>query len=244
MEVKVLIADDDLMSRDTMVEALTDGSEAAIICAANGDEAWDKLKLDDPPRLILLDWGLPNSKGVEICRSVRNAASAHYIYIVALGERWDDLEMLAALQAGADDYLAKPLNPEALLARVQIGRRVLEKEERLDQIIQGWRTMVDNLPFGVACLGPRGELMRANMLFASLIGVDIKPLLGKSLGKTVFGKREEFAWLLDNIRRKRSFDRTIIEMRPYEGRASHLVMWGRPLDGESEMVYQIIAGSE
>ena len=97
--------------------------------------------------------------------------------------------MLTAFHAGADDYIRKPIDPEELMSRVQTGMRVLEKEEKLSGIIRGWRTMLDSLPFGVACLGHIGQLLRANMIFVELLGYDVEVCSARACDRRCFRTR-------------------------------------------------------
>ncbi len=92
---------------------------------------------------------------------------------------------MVLLEGGADDYLTKPVNPEDLAVRLKAGQRVLQNEEKLTKITQEWKTMLDNLPFGIACLGSDGELRRANRPFFDLMGYrDMKAVLEQEAQET------------------------------------------------------------
>ncbi len=237
--MKLLIADEDTATRNLVVQTFAE-SQLQITCASEGVQTWQLLSAKDPPRIVILDWILLEMNGVDICRKIRERASAFYTYIILLGARAAKDDMLTAFHAGADDYIRKPIDPDELMSRVQTGMRVLEKEEKLSGIIRGWRTMLDSLPFGVACLGHSGQLLRANMIFVELLGHDVENLLGKSLRQTVLPDASQFSDLMTNIRLSRPFDRTDIEMIRQDGAPRHLIVWGRPIPDTKDMVYQII----
>jgi diguanylate cyclase (GGDEF)-like protein len=99
---------------------------------ADGTEAWNLLQEADAPQLILLDWMLPGIDGVELCRRIRTlSAGGTYFYTVMLTAKDKKQDLLTAMAAGADDYLAKPVDPSELKARVLVGRRILELQRSL-----------------------------------------------------------------------------------------------------------------
>ncbi len=89
------------------------------------------LKTPDAPRLALLDWEMPGLDGTEVCRKVRNDPDLPYTYVVLLTGLGGVVERLTGLDAGADDFLAKPVEPDELRARLNIGRRILHLQEQL-----------------------------------------------------------------------------------------------------------------
>lgn len=129
--MKILIADDDPVSRLLLQRQLEkDGYE--VVVAENGRAAAEILLEIDGPRLALVDWMMPELDGPGLCREVR--ASLHtgsYIYIVLLTSRQDSEDVVAGLEAGADDYMTKPCRPAELRARLRAGRRILTLEETL-----------------------------------------------------------------------------------------------------------------
>jgi DNA-binding response OmpR family regulator len=239
--MKLLVAHGEVTARKLVLATLAE-SDIAVVCAADGAKAWDVLNGEDPPRIVVMGSILAKISGLEVCRKIRDRQSADYTYIILLGVRRDQVDMLAAFRAGADDYLMKPIHPDELRARIQVGRRVLEKEAALTTIIRGWRTMLDNLPFGVACLDTCGRLLRTNKIFVELLGHDTKSLLGKSLALTALQDPAQFSFLLDKIRHLKSFDATAMEMLQKDGAPRRVMAWGRPVAGAGDIVYQIITG--
>lgn len=98
----------------------------------DGNEAWELLQKPDAPGLILLDWMLPGMDGIQLCRKIRTLGTdGTYFYTVMLTAKDRKQDLLTAMAAGADDYLAKPVAPQELRARVMVGKRILELQQSL-----------------------------------------------------------------------------------------------------------------
>ena len=128
--MKILIADDDPVSRCFMGRILQK-SGYEVLTAENGAQALEELSREDGPRLALLDWMMPELDGLEVCRQVRNRRGQPYIHITLLTSKMSNNDVVAGLEAGSDDYLTKPCNPEELKARLRTGQRVLHLEDTL-----------------------------------------------------------------------------------------------------------------
>ncbi len=103
-----------------------------FVAVANGNEAWELLQKPDAPGLILLDWMLPGMDGIELCHRIRSlGADGTYFYVVMLTAKQRKRDLLSAMAAGADDYLAKPVDPSELRARVLVGKRILKLQQSL-----------------------------------------------------------------------------------------------------------------
>lgn len=103
-----------------------------FVAVANGNEAWELLQKPDAPGLILLDWMLPGWDGIELCHRIRTlGADGTFFYIVMLTAKQRKRDLLSAMSAGADDYLAKPVDPSELKARVLVGKRILKLQQSL-----------------------------------------------------------------------------------------------------------------
>ncbi len=127
--MKILIAEDDKVSL-RILEKHISGWGYDIIVAGNGEEALRKLR-EGAVRLAILDWMMPGINGLEICRFIRQDGGPKYIYIIMLTSRDSRQDIVEGLEAGADDYMAKPVNFLELRARIQTGRRVVELEDKL-----------------------------------------------------------------------------------------------------------------
>jgi diguanylate cyclase (GGDEF)-like protein len=127
---KILIADDDPTIRSLLQSALIRMGYKLEI-SSNGDDAWTILQQRDAPEMAILDWVMPGMTGVEICRRLRGRKDAPYIYVVLLSGMDTLTDLVAGLEAGADDYMTKPFKPAELKARLRSGRRILDLQREL-----------------------------------------------------------------------------------------------------------------
>jgi two-component system, cell cycle response regulator len=136
--VRILVADDDPVSR-RLLERTLQKAGYEVVTAENGAQAFTELSREDGPRLALLDWEMPELDGLEVCRRVRSRPDQPYIYITLLTSKLSNSDIVAGLEAGSDDYLTKPCNPEELKARLRTGRRILQLEDTLIEAREGMR---------------------------------------------------------------------------------------------------------
>lgn len=128
--MKLLIADDDPTIR-AYLRHVASGWGYEIMEAHNGQQAWTALTADDPPRLAVLDWVMPEPDGVEICRRMRHIGQGRFIYLILLTCKTEKKNIVHALDSGAHDYLAKPFYVNELRSRVNVGRRLVEALDNL-----------------------------------------------------------------------------------------------------------------
>ncbi len=133
--MKILIADDDSIIRELML-ALLKKWEYNTLEASNGHEAWKLLQHPEPPPMAILDWMMPGMSGLEICRQARAHPTLSALYIVIVTAREASHDVLAGFEAGADDYMVKPLNREQLQARIRVGERIINLQSKLAQRIR------------------------------------------------------------------------------------------------------------
>jgi two-component system, cell cycle response regulator len=127
----VLLAEDSAVYR-LLIETQLRNWGFKLVLANDGQEAWKILSAANAPRLALLDWVLPEIDGIEICRRLRTRTEqGQYTYVVLLTAKSKKGEMLEAMDAGADDFLAKPFDPLELRARLLVGKRILELQNQL-----------------------------------------------------------------------------------------------------------------
>ena len=115
---KILVVDDDPQIRRVMKTTLV-GHNYEVIDARTGEEALQKLP-HEMPSLVLLDMNLPGIDGLETCRTLRAGSD---IPVIILSVRNTEKDKVAALDAGADDYVTKPFGIEELLARIRAALR-------------------------------------------------------------------------------------------------------------------------
>jgi len=129
--MKILLVEDSVIDR-RKVEACLKEWGLEYVVAESGTEAATILDQPDPPSMALLDWVLPGMDGIELCRKIRQMGTRDtYIYTVMLTSKNRKQDLLTAMEAGADDYLAKPVNASELRARILVGKRIVELQQSL-----------------------------------------------------------------------------------------------------------------
>jgi two-component system cell cycle response regulator len=125
----ILIAEDNAVSRRLLEKSLAKAGHE-VAAAANGRMALQMFRETFFP-MVLTDWTMPEMDGIALCRAIRNHPSPGYVYIVFLTAKDSKDDIVAGLEAGADDYLTKPFHPNELMARLKTGKRILELERSL-----------------------------------------------------------------------------------------------------------------
>ena len=128
--MRVLIAEDDFTSRNILTAILKKWGYDPTV-TKDGLEAWDVLQRPDAPKLVLLDWNMPGMEGVEVCRRLRENDSSNPPYVILLTGRGEKSDIVKGLDAGANDYIAKPYDNHELQARIGVGQRMLELQAHL-----------------------------------------------------------------------------------------------------------------
>jgi DNA-binding response OmpR family regulator len=128
--MKVLIAEDEPTFRHLLEEILANWGYEVIV-ARDGNEAWQALQGEEAPRLAILDWRMPGLEGVEVCRRLRQEVPEPYTYIIFLTSQGREEDLVTGMEAGADDYITKPLKASELRVRLNAGRRLVELQNEL-----------------------------------------------------------------------------------------------------------------
>jgi len=129
--MQALVVDDSAVYRKLIGDHLRSWG-FGVTLAESGSEAWRILEQPNAPKLVLLDWVLPDLDGIELCQRIRQAGSSSpYIYVILLTSNEGRQNMLQAMRAGADDYLVKPFDELELQARLLVGKRILDLQEEL-----------------------------------------------------------------------------------------------------------------
>lgn len=128
--MKILIAEDDFVSRRVLEATLLKWGHETII-AEDGEQALAVLQKEDAPPLAVLDWMMPKLAGVDVCRRVREMPTAAPTYIILLTAKTEKADVVAGLEAGADDYLTKPFERSELRARIEVGERMVNLQKNL-----------------------------------------------------------------------------------------------------------------
>ena len=131
--MRILVAEDDGVSRVVLSTKLKElGHE--VLEARDGSEAWTRYQ-EDTPRIIITDWMMPGVDGGQLCTLVRRKVDQPYTYIIVLTSLSGKGSYMEAMDAGADDFLTKPVDMDQLTARLRVAERVLalQTEVRLMQ---------------------------------------------------------------------------------------------------------------
>lgn len=126
----VLVVDDSIVSRKQVIDALA-SQGYTVLLARSGEEALD-LFAQRQPALVIADWVMDDVSGLDLCRKIRSASQQAYVYVIVLSGVSDKENIVKGLAAGADDYLTKPFNAEELLARIGVGRRIIELQRQIE----------------------------------------------------------------------------------------------------------------
>ena len=129
-KLNILLVDDDRAAL-FVLRSLLEQVGHTVTTASNGIEALSRIE-KAVPQLIITDWLMPEMDGIEFCKALRRnpAWSNIHVFIVTMQEGTDKL--VEAFEAGADDYLTKPINPKVLAARLRAGQRVVQLQEELE----------------------------------------------------------------------------------------------------------------
>ncbi|MCK5682176.1 response regulator transcription factor [bacterium] len=141
---RILIAEDDLTSRNLLMAFLKKNGYD-VVATSNGVEAWAEMQKPDAPKLVIIDWMMPEMDGLEVCRRIREIETTEPPYIIMLTSRDEKTYIIAGFSAGADDYLAKPFNPGELLARIKVGVRLVKMQERLNAQVLELRLALEHI---------------------------------------------------------------------------------------------------
>lgn len=144
--MRILVAEDDATSRMILENALGKWGYD-VISAADGLEAWEKLRVPGAPPLVILDWMMPRMDGVEVCRKIRRKEKpdANPFYIILLTARDSKKDIVEGLSAGANDYITKPFDNDELMARIGVGRRVIELQTQVARHVKELESALDHI---------------------------------------------------------------------------------------------------
>jgi len=126
---KILIVDDDPAQLRLMARMLAD-EEHEILEASNGVEAM-RIVATQEPRIVITDWAMPEMDGIELCRQLRQNEGIRFVYVIMVTSHLEGERVTQAFEAGADDYLLKPIRRAELLARLRAGDHIARVESDL-----------------------------------------------------------------------------------------------------------------
>jgi diguanylate cyclase (GGDEF)-like protein len=158
--MRVLVADDSPTIRALLSGALQRWGFDVIQCT-DGEQAWGVLTGPEAPSLALVDWEMPIMDGIRVCEKVRarEAEGAPYTYLILLTARRDQEDVIAGMDAGADDYVVKPFDEAELRVRLRAGRRIVELQGELYRMQEMFRVQSRTDPL-TSCLNRRAIIER------------------------------------------------------------------------------------
>ena len=161
--MRALVADDDPVVA-ALVSASLEGWGLEVAVARDGVEAWEVLQADPSIALVVIDWSMPRLDGLDVCRRVRSDPSREHLHVLLLTAREGATHVVSALDAGADDFLSKPFDPEVFRARIHVGLRILKLKQRLAERVGELEAALANikqlrglLPICSYCKQVRGD---------------------------------------------------------------------------------------
>ena len=125
----IVVADDDAVGRE-LVSRVLEKAGHPTVTAADGERAWELIQREKPP-LAVLDWDMPLLSGLDVLRRVKLTVDRTPPYVLLLTSRTEVRDRVRGLTVGADDYLTKPFEPAELVARVEVGLRVVQLQRSL-----------------------------------------------------------------------------------------------------------------
>lgn len=176
--MRVLIADDSKTERLILSTRLRKwGYE--IVLANDGDEALAIMLAPDPPRIAILDWIMPGITGPEIAKVIREKRQDQYIYLILVTALGTKTDIIQGLQAGADDYITKPVHNEELRVRLRSGARLVRAWNELERSEKRTDSIINSAGDSILMLTPAGTIQFANPAAETLSGFNHEELTGK-----------------------------------------------------------------
>lgn len=196
--MRILIAEDDVTSRIALEGVLKKNGHEVVV-TVNGSEAWQALQLPDAPLVVILDWMMPEMDGLEVVRRVRALQAARPPYIILLTAKGEKADIIAGLESGANDYLAKPFDAGELLARVKVGWRMIAMQDALSEHMEALRNseekhriLLEKSADAIFSCTSEGRYEYVNSAFAREAGRTVDGIVGQEVGEVL--SAEGAAW--------------------------------------------------
>ncbi|MDZ4669975.1 MAG: adenylate/guanylate cyclase domain-containing protein [Phototrophicales bacterium] len=201
----ILVVDDTEVNL-TLIENLLTYSGYTILTARDGQDALTIMQ-QQTIQLLIVDWMMPRMDGIELIRAIRAQFPEPYRYIIMLTGRQERDAVVTGLGAGADDFVTRPFNSRELEARVAIGVRIIELENRMRDLVlvterskQIWEATTDSIVQLICLVDRDGLVLRSNGVVENwrlssmyeAAGLSLSKLMGKVYKDA--GKKLADAW--------------------------------------------------
>ncbi len=133
--MRILIAEDDAITRKLLEAHLKRWGHDLVVCE-DGSQAWEELNRENSPKLVVLDWMMPGIDGPTLCKKIREMETKPYTYIILLTAKSSQGDVIAGLEAGSDDYITKPFDPQELRVRIRAATRIIQLQEDLFEALK------------------------------------------------------------------------------------------------------------
>lgn len=191
--MKILVADDEVVSR-LMLEHVLSEMGHEVVCVNDGDQAWEELSSSPGFRMALLDWMMPGKSGIQVAEKVKKVLSRNerFVYVIMISQRDSTEDLVEAMNAGADDYVAKPVDLSEVRVRINAGIRLIDLH---DQLIAG-KTLQEQM--NEELRQARDELEdRVNERTAELAEVNRRLRASEETFRAVFESAEDWMFVKD-----------------------------------------------
>jgi len=152
---RLLVVEDDIDISSLLLYTL-DNARFDTVAAPDCKTAWEIL-LEKPPELVVLDWMLPDTSGIELLQRIRREPALESVPVIMLTARSEESDRVRGLESGADDYIVKPFSPRELCARIRNRLRISSNSNTDTLSISG--LVLDQVSYRTSINGNRIELV-------------------------------------------------------------------------------------
>ncbi|MDM8546214.1 diguanylate cyclase [Candidatus Venteria ishoeyi] len=169
--MNVLIAEDNITTRLMLSEWVKSWGYTPVV-ATDGRHALEIGSIRDAPWLAIIDWMMPEMDGITLCRKLKQQKNCPFIYSIFLTSKNSIEDSIMGLNAGADDFLTKPVRPEELRSRLNAGRRILEYQEQIEERNLHLQALLEAMPGAVILKDAQGCWLEANEYALRMFNLD------------------------------------------------------------------------
>ena len=248
--MEILIVEDDSISRNLLKKLLMEMGQK-VIEAENGEQAWNILK-NRKIKIVISDWMMPGMDGLDLCRKLKKKISREYIYIIMLTAKDGKADLVEVFRAGADDYIAKPFDPEEFNARVMTGIRVINLEERHTRLANTLiesrnklRIVFDSLREEIVAVNRAMSIVSTNKAFSRNLKSNPQSVVGQNFFEqdrkvAGFFDSEEMQPLVSKVFETGVAQKTLFTAKGDDDRTNYHEIGLLPIQDERNNVFQVV----